>query len=689
MAKKKKREQISFRVNIVFLLIFILFAVLILQLGVVQILNGEIFQDKIEQTIQETSRVSTPRGKMYDRNYQIVVDNEPVYAITYTPPKGVQAKDRLELAEKLSKQITMVPKGENPKAYLDGLLTERDLQEYLYLLHKDKIEIRLSEQKRANLSNEEVYNAILGLITTEEMNQLTVEEKEIIAIKKQLDKATELTPHIVKNEGVTKKEYASVAENLTELPGINATTDWNRSYPFGETIQSLFGDISSHKEGLPLDQLEYYLTLGYSRNDRVGTSGLEKQYEDLLRGRKEQIVYKTNKYGEIVNRNIAVEGQRGKDLVLTIDMEFQQKVDIILRDEMEAVINKYPYENRYMQDALAVVIRPKTGELLAVSGQYYDRKKKEFHHAAHKTIYDQHIPGSVVKGATVLAGLQSGVIHPGERLYDIPMKIKGTPEKSSYTDSALGWLDDLDALKRSSNVYMFYIALRMGGEYNYQYNQPVSFRATSFQKMRNHFYQFGLGITTTVDFPNESTGYSGSNPVAGNLMDFAIGQYDTYTTIQLAQYVSTIANDGYRIRPHFLKEVRIPEPSSTEVGPLFRNAHTTVLNRIEMKQEYIKRVQEGFRRAYQEPSGTAYAAFNGKDYDAIGKTGTAENTFNGDYTENLSLIGYAPKDNPEVAFAVVVPHTGKAEHVNLKIGERIMDAYFDLKEDRMNRGSEK
>ncbi|NBJ69525.1 MULTISPECIES: penicillin-binding protein 2 [Clostridia] len=687
MTKKKKREQISFRVNIVFLFIFILFAILILQLGIVQILHGEKFQDKIEQTIQETAKISTPRGKMYDRNYQIVVDNEPVYAITYTPPKGIQAEDRLELAKKLSKRITMVPKRKKPQTYLDNLLTERDLQEYVYLLHKKKVEGRLPEQKRTNLNNGEAYHALLDLIKKEEMNQLTVKEKEIIAIKKQLDKATEFTPHIIKNEGVTKKEYASIAENLTDLPGINATTDWNRAYPYGESIQSLFGNISSHKEGLPLDQLEYYLTLGYSRNDRVGTSGLEKQYEDLLQGRKEQMVYETNKHGEIVTQNVAVDGQRGKDLVLTIDMELQQKVDTILREEMKAVINKYPYENRYMQDALAVVIKPKTGDLLAVSGQRYDQERRKFYHAAHKAIYNQHIPGSVVKGATVLAGLQSGVIQPGERLYDIPMKIKGTPEKSSYTDSALGWLNDLDALKRSSNVYMFYTALRMGGEYNYQYNQPVSFDPESFQQMRNYFHQFGLGITTAIDFPNESTGYKGANPAAGNLMDFAIGQYDTYTVLQLAQYVSTIANDGYRVRPHFLKEVRTPKPSSREIGPIFRSAHTTVLNRVEMKQEYIKRVQEGFRRAFQEPGGTAYTAFNDKNYDAIGKTGTAENTFNGDYTENLSLIGYAPKNNPEVAFAVVVPHTGKAENINLKIGERMMDAYFNLKENRGNRQS--
>lgn len=151
--------------------------------------------------------------------------------------------------------------------------------------------------------------------------------------------------------------------------------------------------------------------------------------------------------------------------------------------------------------------------------------------------------------------------------------------------------------------------------------------------------------------------------------------------MQLAQYVSTIANDGLRVRPHFLKEIRLPNPSEKQLGSLFKSVNTDVLNRVEMSQSQIKRVQEGFRRVYQEPGGTAYREFGDKSYNPAGKTGTAENEINGNYTENLTLIGYAPFDHPEVAFAIVVPHTGKGEHVNNKIGERIMDAYFELKEE--------
>ncbi|MDR4889565.1 penicillin-binding protein 2 [Fredinandcohnia sp. QZ13] len=676
--KNKNKFQIPIRLNVLFFLVFILFSVLILQLFFVQIISGEEFENELKRPNQETIKLPTPRGIIYDRNFNVLVDNEPVKAITYTPALGTTAKERLELARKLTEFMTVVPETENPRDYFEATLTERELKEYWYLLNKDKADSRLSEQTRSEMDNAEAYNATLNLITEKEISNFTNKDKEIMAIKKELDKATELTPHIINNEGVSEEEYAKIAENLSSLPGVRISVDWNRKYPYGETIRNLLGSITTHQTGIPADKQERYLALGYSLNERVGKSGLEEQYETTLRGSKEHIILNTNKKGEIISSEVAKKGKRGKDLVLTIDIEFQKTVDKIVKEELEKMIKKYPYDNRHMEDALAVVIRPKTGELLAVSGQHYDREKNETVNVAYKVLYDQHIPGSAVKGATVLSGLESGVIKPGEKLYDAPMKIKGTPEKSSYTDNALGWLDDINALKESSNIYMFYIALRMGGEYNYRYNQSVTFKMTAFQEMRNYFNQFGLGVRTGVDFPYEGIGYVGTNPVAGNLMDFAIGQYDTYTTMQLAQYISTIANDGLRVKPHFLKEIHYSTTSKDKIGPIFKNVETEPINHIVMDQEYIKRVQEGFRRVFQEPGGTAFNEFKNKEYNPVGKTGTAENVANGDYTENLTLVGYAPSDNPEIAIAIVVPHTGKGEHINAKIGERIMDAYFEL-----------
>lgn len=234
--------------------------------------------------------------------------------------------------------MTVVPETENPRDYFEATLTERELKEYWYLLNKDKADSRLSEQTRSEMDNAEAYNATLNLITEKEISNFTNKDKEIMAIKKELDKATELTPHIINNEGVSEEEYAKIAENLSSLPGVRISVDWNRKYPYGETIRNLLGSITTHQTGIPADKQERYLALGYSLNERVGKSGLEEQYETTLRGSKEHIILNTNKKGEIISSEVAKKGKRGKDLVLTIDIEFQKTVDKIVKEELEKMI---------------------------------------------------------------------------------------------------------------------------------------------------------------------------------------------------------------------------------------------------------------------------------------------------------------------------------------------------------------
>ncbi|WP_174613821.1 peptidoglycan D,D-transpeptidase FtsI family protein [Virgibacillus ihumii] len=677
---KKKKTQLPFRLNILFFIVFLLFSVLVLQLGVVQILNGEEFQEEIDKTVKENTEIPVPRGRMFDRNHNLIVGNKPLYSITYTPAKGVTAEDRLEVAEKLSRFISM------PKENGEYDVTERNKKEYWYLKHTEEATSRLSDKELEKMDTSEEYNTILERIKKDEIDDFTEKQLEVMAIKKEMDQAMTLTPHVIKNENVTPEEFAKVSEHLDMLDGINATTDWDRFKPYGKTFSNFIGSITSQSQGILAEKEEYYLSRGYKRNDRVGQSGLEQQYESLLRGRKEKIQYTTNKDGKVIDSEVVVEGQRGKDLVLTINMKLQKKVNKILREELKAAIQKHPYKNRFMNDALAVVMNPQTGELLAVAGQHYNREKNEFENAGLKALYAAHEPGSAIKGATVLSGYESGVIDIGTTFYDAPIKIAGTPEKSSYRN--LGLINDVNALKRSSNVYMFYIAMRMGGDFNYERNESLSFDPAAFQEIRNYFSQFGLGVSTGVDFPYESIGYEGPNPKAGNLLDFAIGQYDTYTTLQLAQYVSTIANDGYRVRPHFLKSVRTPIPHEEDLGPVYKSVNTQVLNKITMDDRYLERVQEGFRRVYQEVGGTAYSHFAGKSYNPAGKTGTAESDVYKDGekvmdAENHTLVGYAPFNKPEVAFAVVVPQAGVVlnQHPTSKnIGERILDSYFELKE---------
>lgn len=686
--KKKNETKIPLRLNILFFIVFIMFSVLVVQLGVVQILHGESFQEEIDRTVLDISKTPVPRGKIYDRNGNVVVDNQPLYAISYTPPKRIQSGQKIELAEQLVPFLSVDEKSLNR-------VTDRNKREYIFLKNEEEIQERISDEEREDLSNSEQYQLALDRITEDEVDALTAEEINVIAIKRELDKAYSLTPEIIKNDNISIEEYATIAEHLSELTGINATTDWERTYNYDDTLKSILGSITTQEQGIPAESEDYYLTRGYNRNDRVGISGLEAQYEDVLRGRKEKVEHTTTKEGKVIDSKVVVPGERGKDLVLTIDMDFQQKVDEIVLDELKKAKSHLPGPNRYLEDALAVAMNPQTGEILALSAMHYNRKDNKYEATPHKIFHDAHRPGSTVKGATVMAGLQSGIITPGQVFYDRPIKILQTPVKASY--ATLGAVNDIQALKVSSNVYMFYIGLRMGGEFRHPFpnNSGARYNREGAQKMRNYFHQFGLGVSTGVDFPFESTGFVGDALIPGNLMDLGIGQYDTYTTLQLAQYVSTIANDGVRVEPHLVKEIRNPSVED-ELGSIYKVNHPKALNKIDINPDYIKRIQSGFWKVFNESGGTGYRYWAGKSYRPAGKTGTAENEVyeqgsDGQYrqvakSENLALVGYAPFENPEIAFAIIVPNLGNVRGqypINHHIGTRLMDAYFEQGEKKV------
>ncbi|HLQ95799.1 MAG TPA: penicillin-binding protein 2 [Pseudogracilibacillus sp.] len=676
--KKKNKNPLPFRLNIVFFVIFILFSVLVIQLGVVQILEGKDHQEEIERTVSDKSKSPVPRGKIFDRDGDILVDNDPLYSITYTPPKRAQPEEKLELAEKLIEYM------EVDKKDIDKV-TENNKKEYWYMENLNKANDRLSE-KESKLDDDKQYELALDRIDEEDLDEITDEEMKVIAVKRLLDQAYSLTPEVIKNEGISPEEYSKIAENLSELPGINASTDWNRKYAEKDTLRSILGSITNRNEGIPEEKEDFYLSRGYSRNDRVGKSGLEEEYEDQLRGRKEVLENITTKSGDLIASDVLVDGERGKDLVLSMDLDFQKKVDDIVLKELKSAQGKNPH----LEDAMAVAMDPKTGDILALSGFHHDKDEGEYENSPLKSFYDQHPPGSSVKGATIMTGLDAGVIDPGEVIEDKPVKIAGSSTKKSY--KPLGSVSDITALQKSSNVYMFYTALRMGGEMRTPIPDNSKTSANyveGVQKMQNYFHQFGLGVTTGIDFPSEATGSTSVPDNAGALMDQGIGQFDSYTTLQLAQYVSTVANGGYRIEPHLVKEIRSPSVEN-KLGSLYKANDTHVLDKVNIKNEYIERVQTGFDKAFNEQGGTGYDRWHDASYDAAGKTGTAEavlvedgNVISED-VENLSLVGYAPQDDPEIAFAVLIPNLDKSkgDDINHKIGRQIMDAYFDKDDDK-------
>ncbi|WLR56961.1 penicillin-binding protein 2 [Mesobacillus subterraneus] len=680
----KKKNTTPIRVNILFFSVFILFSLLVLRLGIVQIVHGEDYKREINRKEDVTVNNPVPRGKMLDRNHKLIVDNKPLNAITYTN-EGASQKEMLQVAAKLAKIIEK----DTDK------VRERDMKDFWMIKHPDEAKKLIKDKemklfKNKKLKNKDLYKLQLDRITDKHLNQLTEQDIEELAIFSIMNSGYKFVPQIIKNEGVTHEEYAVVNENLSLLPGVNAATDWDREYKFEDTFKPVLGRITTSSEGLPAERLDYFISRGYTRNDRVGKSNLELEYEDVLQGKKEKVVNVTDKAGELIEKELVSEGQRGKDLVLSIDMDLQLAVEEIIEKELWAA--KRSPGTGLLDSAYVVLMNPNTGEVLTMAGKKIETNKKTkevlMKDDALGNIGLTFNVGSVVKGATVLTGYKTGVINTATRFDDRALHIKDTPIKKSY--AYLGSPNDLEALKLSSNVYMFHTAIKIGNGV-YRYQKPLNLDPKVWDTIRNSFASFGLGIRTGIDLPNEQTGAKGANNPVGKVLDLVIGQYDTYSNMQLAQYISSIANGGYRMQPRIVKEIREPALDGEELGPIYKSFSPNVLNDIGVKDQWLSRVHSGFKKVMQESGGTAYRYFSTATYSPAGKTGTAEAFYDGQYrvkgepliqTMNLSLVGYAPSDNPEIAMAVVVPwaYQGNVDHgANKKIGRAVMDAYFNMK----------
>ena len=691
--EKKSGRAVPMRLNILFLCVFILFSAMIIQLGKVQIIDGETYKNEVEKRENATVSLSVPRGKIFDREGNPVVDNKSLRTITYTKMKGVKSEEILKTASQLAEII------EIPQEDIDKL-TETDKKDFWMQLNPTLTEKLVSKKEINRFRDKDITGKNLDKkieelkrkrVTDKNLQDLTDKDIKVLAIKSKMTSGYQMAPQIIKKD-VSEKEFTIISEGLANLPGVDVSVDWERVYVNDGLFRSVLGNVSNSDEGLPSERLDYYLVRDYSRNDRVGKSYIEQQYEDVLHGTKKEVRSVADKQGTTIRTETISEGKSGKNLTLTIDMELQKKVE----ESIEKILKAYKGSESMLDRAFVVMMNPKNGQVLSMAGKRLVEKdgKTEIEDYALGTMTSSYELGSTVKGATVLTGFETKAITPGTYFYDAPMKFKGTREKKSWKE--FGNIDDLRALQVSSNVYMFHTALKIAGV-DYVKNSSLNIKQEYFDKMRYYFRQFGLGVPTGIDLPNETAGQIGKKDnQPGFLLDYSIGQYDTYTPLQLVQYISTIANGGYRMKPQIVQEVREQTSQKDEIGKVVHAVEPIVLNKIDMKEDYINQVKEGFRKVFQEGDGTGVRAFQKASYKPAGKTGTAQTVYGGESDigrnekgerrecYNLTLAGYAPYDNPEVAFSVVVPWVmNDKSGINSDIGKEVLDAYFELKNKRL------
>lgn len=663
------KQVLKSRINIIMLVVFMLFLILIIRLGYLQIVLGDTYQEQVENAQYVEINQSVPRGEIYDRNGRLLVGNTAEKAIYFTRHRNMSNFEIMDVANTLSTYIDMDA----------DRLSLRDKQDYIINNYPGELSAIMPEQvtllENGGISqndfNEDAYNIIDEEFADSVLNE---EDLNIIAVYVEMVSASELNPVIVKSEGVTEEEFAKVNEDLEQLAGISTGLDWQRDYPYDSALRTVLGEVSTNDEGLPRELVEYYQALGYSRNDRVGKSYLEFQYEDVLRGEKPEVKYTTDKSGRVTGEETIEEGKAGDDLYLTIDMELQLELEKIaehhltgVREMAEKIVQMDETNNdidytiipEYIDTVQLVVQDPNNGDILAMVGKHIN-EDGDIVDYDYGTLTATYVPGSSIKGATVATGYQEDVLEVGETLIDEPMTFSGTDTVSSFFNrNSQVSIDDQRALMVSSNTYMFKIALALMGE-EYSSNMPLPTDVTSAgYALRNGLNQFGLGVSTGIDLPNEARGLAPqlTNPM--NYLYLGIGQYDTYTALQLSQYMSTFAADGKRVQQHLAKEIR--GSNANDKGPVLNSYGTNVLNTVALTEAELTQIQDGFYDVFnthdegRDMYGTGWDAYHELEPKAAGKTGTAESFRDGDPVLNQTYLGYAPYDNPDMAFSIIFP----------------------------------
>ncbi len=679
MYKAKESINLSILSNkrflVISILVLVLFLIIMYKLVDIQILNKDKYTKKLDNLkVSIVYSSSTPRGRIYDRNYNLLVDNVGVNTIYYKRVKGTTTKEQIELAKTLANHIDV------DYSKLDKI----NLKEYYLVNNKEKVykKITVEEKeklKRRQITQKDINNLMIERITDEELSIYTDIDKKAAYIYYLMTTGYYYDEKIIKTHA-SDNEYAYVAENISKLKGFNVKLEWERKYLYGDVFKTILGSVSDNKSGLPFELKDKYLSEGYSLNDRVGISYLEYQYESLLKGTKAS--YKLNNDNTYT---LLSEGKRGNDIVLTIDINIQKEVEQILEEEItKAKANDV--NTTYYTGSHVIVTEPNTGEILAMASKQIVKKNDEY------KIYDNTpalltnpvTPGSIVKGASMTVGYQTGVIDIGTTMRDECVKIRNTPAKCSWSKN-IGYVNDISALAYSSNSYQYKIAMKVAGA-NYYYNGPLVINENAFEIYRNTFKEYGLGIKTNIDLPVESFGFKGTSKNPGHLLDFAIGQYDTYTPVQIASYINTLASNGNRYQLHLLKEVH-ESTNSDSLGDLKEKIEPKVLNKVNLDDAHMNRIKEGFKAVMKS---LGYGSM-GNVLSPAGKTGTAESFYDVDGDGNIDVetiskgfIGYAPSDNPKYAITVLSPNVRYSKTntytspVNTKISARVSNKVFEI-----------
>lgn len=598
---------------------------------------------------------SAPRGRILDRNGNIIVDNIGIKTIIYNRLKGVSVSDEISVANILSEVIDI------------NSGSDSEIKYFYYINNKDKINNMLDKKiikkyEERKISYKKLLDYKLDLIDSNIINSLSDNFKKASKIYSIMTTGYDYQDKVIKKD-LTDEEYSKVIE--LGLVGVRTELSFKRINNYN-ILSEIIGNVGS----IPKENVDYYKSNGYQMDDIVGVSYLEKYYEKYLKGEKAE--YKINPDNTITKIK---DEKIGNDLVLNIDINIQDKIEKLL--ESEILKAKEYKSSRYYNGSYIVVSDPYSGAIISMVGKSFNNGN--FYNNEVGNINKSYTVGSVVKASTISVGYKYNIIDIGTTVTDSCVKLKNKTQKCSW--KSLGRVNDLRALQESSNYYQFLIAIGLTGE-KYRYNMSLNNLDYAFKIYRDTLASYGLGVKTGIDLDNENIGIIGETISDDLLLNLSIGQYDTYTPIELTQYINTVANNGSRIALSLMKEIVSPE------GKVILKNEGNILNTIDLDEKYKNRIKEGLRNVSLYGTGSYYID---KKYNASSKTGTSESILDSDldgkadtFATTRTFVSYMPSDNPLYSLIIVSPNIDYKENeytrtypINMYLSKNISKILFD------------
>lgn len=677
-----------------YIVVIVISVIFIATLFNLQIVNGENYREQSEKRMLRTKNITAPRGEIYDRNGVILATNKLSYDVELYKVR-VSTKEQndgiLRLVEILNENSDKVYSTFPVNDDLNGFNFENDEEE-----QKWKKEMKLD----STLTFDQVIDKYIEKYELQDYSDNRLNQIKMVEIKYEANlNGYSLFNSATIAKDISQKSVAKIGEEKYKIYGISIVSVPKRYYPNGNLLSHTIGYVSK----ISSTEYEKKKEQGYNVNSVIGKAGIEQSFEKYLRGNDGVIKEETDTLGNVSSQTETTEAKSGDNVTLTIDYRLQKVAEESLLNTINGLQNGTLVGKKF-SDANAgavVVLDVDSGEVLA-SASYptYDinsliggislkdwnaLQNNSLHPMLNRVVSGIYSPGSTFKMLVGMAGLMNGKITVDEKYYDPGIYPYGYhPKCWLYTDRHMthGWINIEGAIKGSCNCYFYEVGRRIG-----------------ISEIVKYAKLFGLGQKTGIELSGEAAGtIAGADDKSedglkspwylGDTLSAAIGQSgSSYTPIQLANYIATIANGGKLNKVSLIKSVD-NEVAGTSESLADINKYTSEYTGVNFEEkdlninsEYIDAIKKGMLSVTSETGGTSYIVFKNSDIQVAGKTGTAQ-VPNGN--NNGIFVGFAPYDNPKIAVVAVIQHGGEGTYT-ANVVKPIMEEYFNIdKESKQN-----